>query len=147
MIRIIYPRKLLNLYSIAWYFFEVRESMGTLHQQLLVLITTPRYVIIIGAEIILSNVHHTHNYSRRDTLQNFCHSICAGAADLVMPPYSPYIQYPLPDCNMRSIFTCWNKLFDTYPEDLPAHEYEPIRYGLTIPPEKYDPILPTGQAD
>jgi sterol desaturase/sphingolipid hydroxylase (fatty acid hydroxylase superfamily) len=58
--------------------------MGTLHQQLLVLITTPLYAIIIGTEIILSNLHHTHSYRRRDTIQNFALSICSGLVDLVM---------------------------------------------------------------
>ncbi len=58
--------------------------MGTLHQQLLVLITTPLYAIIIGTEIILSNLYHTHSYRRRDTIQNFALSICSGLVDLVM---------------------------------------------------------------
>ncbi|MBO9561592.1 MAG: sterol desaturase family protein [Niastella sp.] len=58
--------------------------MGTLQQQLLVLITTPLYVIIIGAEIMLSNIHHTHSYTRRNTFQNFCISILSGAVDVLM---------------------------------------------------------------
>ena len=58
--------------------------MGSLHQQLLVLITTPLYAIIIGTEIILSNLHGTHSYRRRDTIQNFALSICAGLVDLIM---------------------------------------------------------------
>lgn len=58
--------------------------MGTLHQQVLVLITTPLYAIIIGAEILLSNLHGAHSYRRRDTIQNFALSICAGLVDLIM---------------------------------------------------------------
>ena len=58
--------------------------MGPLYEQLLVLITTPLYVLIIGAEIILSNIHHTESYNRRDTIQNFCLSIFSGAVDVVM---------------------------------------------------------------
>ncbi len=240
--------------------------MGTLHQQILVLITTPLYVIIIGAEIILSNVHHTHSYSRRDTVQNFCLSIFAGVVDLVMrglsfallafffsyglftlnhsfvywmlllflvdmthywlhrlshtcrlfwavhvnhhssphfnfsvgfragvleplyrfaffipvallgfQPADILLMYSITeiwaifthtekigklgwleyifitpshhrvhhasntrylDRNMGSMFICWDKLFGTFQEELPAHQYEPIRYGLTTPPEK-----------
>lgn len=240
--------------------------MGTLHQQLLVLITTPLYAFIIGAEIILSNVHHTHSYNRRDTIQNFCLSIFSGAVDIIMRGFSfalltfffnysfltlnhsffywlvllllvdmmhywlhrlshtcrlfwavhvnhhsserfnftvgfragvleplyrfvffipiallgfqpvdillvyscteiwailthtekirklGWLEYILVtpshhrvhhasnvkylDMNMGSLFIFWDKLFGTFQEELPAAQYEPIRYGLTAPPEK-----------
>jgi hypothetical protein len=37
---------------------------------------------------------------------------------------------------MGSVFIFWDKLFGTFQEELPAAEYEPIRYGLTTPLEK-----------
>jgi sterol desaturase/sphingolipid hydroxylase (fatty acid hydroxylase superfamily) len=58
--------------------------MGTLQQQLLVLITTPLYAIIIGIEILVSNIHHTGSYSLRETIHNFSLSIFSGLVDLVM---------------------------------------------------------------
>lgn len=58
--------------------------MGSLTQQLLVLITTPLYAVIIGVEIILSHLHHTDTYRRSDTIRNFALSICGGLVDLVM---------------------------------------------------------------
>lgn len=58
--------------------------MGTLHQQLLVLITTPLYAIIIGVEILVSNLHHTHSYSWRETIHNFTLSTFSGLVDVVM---------------------------------------------------------------
>lgn len=58
--------------------------MGTLHQQLIMLITTPLYAIIIGLEILISNIRHRRSYSWRDTLHNFALSIFSGLIDLVM---------------------------------------------------------------
>ena len=39
------------------------------------------------------------------------------------------------DKNMGSVFIFWDKLFGTFQQELPASEYEPIRYGLTNPLE------------
>lgn len=58
--------------------------MGTLHQQLLVLITTPLYVIIIGVELVISHLHHTRSYTWRETLHNFSLSLCGGLVDVLM---------------------------------------------------------------
>jgi len=44
------------------------------------------------------------------------------------------------DRNMGMVFILWDKLFGTFQEELSAEEYEPIRYGLTKPLEKYDPF-------
>lgn len=35
------------------------------------------------------------------------------------------------DKNMGTVFIFWDKLFGTFQPELPAHEYEPIRYGTT----------------
>lgn len=37
------------------------------------------------------------------------------------------------DKNMASVFILWDKLFGTFQKELPAEQYEPIRYGLTKP--------------
>lgn len=58
--------------------------MGILHQQIIMLITTPLYVIIIGVEIFLSQIQHTRSYSWRETLHNFCLSLLGGGVELVM---------------------------------------------------------------
>lgn len=44
--------------------------MESFREQLLVLISTPFYVIIIVGEIILSNIQHRKTYSLKDTLAN-----------------------------------------------------------------------------
>jgi sterol desaturase/sphingolipid hydroxylase (fatty acid hydroxylase superfamily) len=44
------------------------------------------------------------------------------------------------DRNMGQVFIIWDRLFGTFQEELPAEEYEPIRYGLTTPPESKGPI-------
>jgi len=44
------------------------------------------------------------------------------------------------DRNMGMCLIIWDKLFGTFQKELPAQEYEPIRYGLTKPLEKTDPL-------
>ncbi len=44
------------------------------------------------------------------------------------------------DKNMGQLFIIWDRLFGTFQEELPAEEYEPIRYGLTKPLESRGPI-------
>ncbi len=44
------------------------------------------------------------------------------------------------DKNMGFFFIIWDKLFGTFQPELPADEYEPIRYGLTKPLEKTNPL-------
>lgn len=58
--------------------------MGTIQQQFITLITTPLYAIIIGLEIIISNIHHVRSYNWKDTLHNFSLSLFSGLIDLVM---------------------------------------------------------------
>ena len=40
------------------------------------------------------------------------------------------------DMNMGTVFIFWDKIFGTFQKELPAEEYEPLRYGLTKPLEK-----------
>lgn len=44
------------------------------------------------------------------------------------------------DKNMGFMFIIWDKLFGTFQKELPAAEYEPIRYGLTKPLENANPL-------
>lgn len=44
------------------------------------------------------------------------------------------------DRNMGMCFIVWDKLFGTFQKELSTEEYEPIKYGLTKPLEKKDPV-------
>ncbi|HUZ60825.1 MAG TPA: sterol desaturase family protein [Hanamia sp.] len=54
-----------------------------LKEQLLFLITTPIYIIVIGAEIILSNLHLKKYYTLKDTLMNVYLCMVNGGIDLL----------------------------------------------------------------
>lgn len=58
--------------------------MHTLHDQILFLISTPLYIVIIGAEIFISHLEGVKAYTVKDTLYNFCLSMLTGLADLIM---------------------------------------------------------------
>lgn len=53
-----------------------------LKEQLLFLITTPIYLIVIGLEILLSNIHLKRYYSLKETLMNMYLCILNGGIDL-----------------------------------------------------------------
>ena len=53
------------------------------NEQLLLLITTPLYIIIIGVEIILSNLHFKKYYTLKGTLANMYLCILNGGIDLL----------------------------------------------------------------
>jgi sterol desaturase/sphingolipid hydroxylase (fatty acid hydroxylase superfamily) len=55
----------------------------SLREQLLILTTTPIYVIIIGLEIILSNLQEKQLYSVKDTFNNFILMLLNGGLDLL----------------------------------------------------------------
>lgn len=44
--------------------------------------------------------------------------------------------------NMGMLLIIWDKLFGTFQPELRAEEYQAIRYGLTKPLEREDPIHP-----
>lgn len=54
-----------------------------LHEQLLILISTPIYLVIIGLEILLSHLHVHKYYSVQDTLVNIYLSLLNGGIDLL----------------------------------------------------------------
>jgi sterol desaturase/sphingolipid hydroxylase (fatty acid hydroxylase superfamily) len=56
--------------------------MGTARDQLLIFISTPIYIIIIGVEILLSNARSKDSYSRKDTFQNIYLMLLNGGLDL-----------------------------------------------------------------
>ncbi len=55
---------------------------GTLREQLLLLISTPIYVIIIGLELLLSHFRHRKLYNWRDTVRNVYLMLLNAAIDL-----------------------------------------------------------------
>ena len=54
-----------------------------LNEQLLLLITTPLYIIVIGVEILLSNLHFKKYYTLKGTLVNMYLCILNGGIDLL----------------------------------------------------------------
>ena len=55
---------------------------GTLREQMLILISTPIYVIIIGLELLLSHFRHRKLYHWRDTVRNVYLMLLNAAIDL-----------------------------------------------------------------
>jgi sterol desaturase/sphingolipid hydroxylase (fatty acid hydroxylase superfamily) len=56
--------------------------MESLREQLLLMITTPLYVVVILGEILLSNYKHTKTYTVRDTLTNLYLMLLNSGVDL-----------------------------------------------------------------
>ncbi len=57
--------------------------MDFAREQFLILITTPLYIIIIGAEILLSHLHQQKSYSLKDTVQSIYFMLLNGSIDLI----------------------------------------------------------------
>ena len=57
--------------------------MVTAREQLLILITTPLYLIVIGLEIFASKLRRQESYSWKDTLQNIYFMLLNGGLDLL----------------------------------------------------------------
>jgi sterol desaturase/sphingolipid hydroxylase (fatty acid hydroxylase superfamily) len=57
--------------------------MGSFREEMLILISTPIYLIVIGLEIILSHLQKQRAYTLKDTLTNFFLMIANGAIDLM----------------------------------------------------------------
>jgi sterol desaturase/sphingolipid hydroxylase (fatty acid hydroxylase superfamily) len=57
--------------------------MESLKEQILLLVSTPLYVIIIGVELLLSNYRHRHWYSWKDTAANLYLLLLNSAIDLL----------------------------------------------------------------
>ena len=219
--------------------------MGTTREQLLLFITTPLYLIVIGLELFLSKLRKQDTYSLKDTAQNIYFMLLNGGIDLafriiyigfilsyfydhrlVEPIQNPWMYwivthhsspkfnltvgfrssvleplyrfvYFIPiallgfqpidiafiyaatqtwgilvhtekinkagileyflvtpshhrvhhgsnpkylDKNMGMFLIIWDKLFGTFQPELPAEDYQPIKYGLTKPLEKEDAL-------
>jgi sterol desaturase/sphingolipid hydroxylase (fatty acid hydroxylase superfamily) len=57
--------------------------MGTAKEQLLILITTPLYLVVIGFELIVSNLRKQKTYTIKDTVQNVYLMLLNGGLDLL----------------------------------------------------------------
>jgi len=57
--------------------------MDSIREQLLILIATPIYLFIIGAELVLSHLQHRKSYSFKDTISNVYLMILNGGIDLI----------------------------------------------------------------
>src|SRR5260221_8358081 len=57
--------------------------MGTPREQLLILISTPLYLIVIGLELLLSHLRRQQSYTWKDTIQNIYLMVLNGGLDLV----------------------------------------------------------------
>jgi sterol desaturase/sphingolipid hydroxylase (fatty acid hydroxylase superfamily) len=55
---------------------------GSVHEQLLILISTPFYIIIIGLELLLSHLQHRKLYSWKDTISNIYLMLLNAGIDL-----------------------------------------------------------------
>lgn len=58
--------------------------MGTAHEQLLIFITTPFYIVVIGLELVLSHLHRQKSYTLKDTLQNVYLMLLNSGLDLLV---------------------------------------------------------------
>ena len=58
--------------------------MHALYDQIMLLLTTPLYVLIIGAELLISHLEGVKSYTWKNTFHNFLLSILTGLTDLAM---------------------------------------------------------------
>jgi sterol desaturase/sphingolipid hydroxylase (fatty acid hydroxylase superfamily) len=58
--------------------------MRALYDQIVLLLSTPLYVLVIGAELLISHLDGVKVYSWKDTFQNFLLSLLTGLSDLAM---------------------------------------------------------------
>ncbi len=58
--------------------------MGTASEQLLILITTPLYLVVIGFELLASHFRQQKTYTFRDTLQNIYLMLLISGLDLIL---------------------------------------------------------------
>lgn len=57
--------------------------MGSIREQLLILLSTPFYLIIIGIEVLLSNIQRSQTYTWRNTIQNIYLMLANSGIDLL----------------------------------------------------------------
>ena len=61
---------------------RIFANVNALKEQMLILISTPIYILIIGLELLLSNYRHTGNYSWKDTAANIYLMLLNSVIDL-----------------------------------------------------------------
>jgi sterol desaturase/sphingolipid hydroxylase (fatty acid hydroxylase superfamily) len=59
-------------------------GMNTLQEEIIVLLSTPLYIIVIGIELLLGRLDGIKSYSAKDTFNNFCLSLLTGLVSLGM---------------------------------------------------------------
>ena len=59
------------------------DCMGTSREQLLILISTPLYLVVIGLELLLSHLRKQESYTWKDTLQNIYLMLLNAGLDLL----------------------------------------------------------------
>lgn len=65
------------------YFCPPLRSMEVVREQILILISTPVYLIIIGLEVLLSNLQHRNLYTFKDTVSNIYLMLLNSLIDLL----------------------------------------------------------------
>ena len=58
--------------------------MGTASEQLLILITTPLYLVVIGFELLASHFRKQKTYTLKDTVQNIYLMLLNAGLDLLL---------------------------------------------------------------
>ena len=79
----------------------------SLREQFVIMLTTPIYIIIIGLEIILSNLHERKSYSVKDTINNFLFMLLNGGLDLVLRSFYVVILFFFWNQRITEISTPW----------------------------------------
>jgi sterol desaturase/sphingolipid hydroxylase (fatty acid hydroxylase superfamily) len=59
------------------------DMMGSLREQMLILISTPLYLVVIGVEILLSHLQQQRSYTLKDTFTNIYLMLMNAAIDLL----------------------------------------------------------------
>lgn len=62
--------------------------MGSFSEQMLYLISTPFYIVVIGLELLLSHLQHKKSYTWKDTLQNIYLMLLNSGLDLLLRGFS-----------------------------------------------------------
>lgn len=66
------------------YFLYYASGMNEIKEQLLLIFSTPLYLLVIGIELCLSHFQHVRSYNLKDTVHNFLLSLLRGGTELIM---------------------------------------------------------------
>jgi sterol desaturase/sphingolipid hydroxylase (fatty acid hydroxylase superfamily) len=88
--------------------------MDAFIEQLLIIITTPLYLLLIGIEAIVSNYQHKNYYTWKDSLTNFYFMLLNGGLDLAFRGVYLWILawvYQYHCYNIENLYIYWFALF------------------------------------